>query len=159
MKLNFKIEQIAIVPPDVARAKALLSKLGAGPWSEDHVTAVGRVRGMGCTNEADLSFDYSMLKDANELEVLQYTDGKNWMEGVAPSVSHFGMHCTEEELAKWRVIFAEEDIPVIQEVRTISHTNPVIKHSRRYNYVIFNTRPILGVDLKFIVRLPTPHEK
>jgi hypothetical protein len=39
-------------------------------------------------------------------------------------------------------------------VDTYLHTNPVIKDSRRYTYVIFNTRDILGVDLKFIVRRP-----
>jgi hypothetical protein len=33
-----------------------------------------------------------------------------------------------------------------------SHTNPVISGKRWYNYVIFDTKEILGVDLKFIVR-------
>ena len=40
-----------------------------------------------------------------------------------------------------------------QEVFTESHTNPVIAGKRSYNYVIFDTREILGVDLKFIVRI------
>jgi hypothetical protein len=35
---------------------------------------------------------------------------------------------------------------------TISHTNPVIAGKRWYTYVIFDTRSILGIDLKFIVR-------
>ena len=34
-----------------------------------------------------------------------------------------------------------------------SHTNPVIAGKRSYNYVIFDTKDILGVDLKFIVRI------
>lgn len=156
MQLKFKIEQIAICPPDPERAKALLTKLGAGPWSEDHVMAAGRVRGFGGSNEADLSFEYDMLKAANELEVLHYTDGPHWMQGVAGCVSHFGMHCTADDLHKWRKVFQDEGIAVAQEVNTFSHTNPSIKFSRRYNYVIFATRHILGVDLKFIVRLPAP---
>jgi hypothetical protein len=41
---------------------------------------------------------------------------------------------------------------VAQEVLTQSHTNPVISGKRWYNYVIFDTKDILGVDLKFIVR-------
>ena len=40
-----------------------------------------------------------------------------------------------------------------QEVMTESHTNPVIAGKRTYNYVIFDTKEILGVDVKFIVRI------
>ncbi|WP_211257045.1 hypothetical protein, partial [Xanthomonas pisi] len=68
-------------------------------------------------------------------------------------VSHLGMHVTAAELAEWRQFFNEEGIQVAQEVVTDSHTNPNIAGKRRYNYVIFDTREIIGVDLKFIVRL------
>ena len=47
----------------------------------------------------------------------------------------------------------ERGIKVAQEVFTKSHTNPVIAGKRKYNYVIFDTKEILGVDLKFIVRI------
>ena len=67
------------------------------------------------------------------------------------------MHCSAEELVQWRAFFAERDIPVAQEVFTESHTNPVIAGQRWYNYVIFDTKDILGVDLKFIVRLAEPN--
>lgn len=152
-RLAFKIEQVALCPKDPKRAIELLNKMGAGEWARDHVLAAGRVRYVGRTNEADLAFDYEMLKGANELEVLHYTEGANWMDKHAPSVSHLGMHCTAEELLRWRKFMADEGIVVAQEVITVSHTNPVIKGKRRYNYVIFDTREILGVDIKFIVRL------
>ena len=62
------------------------------------------------------------------------------------------MHCTADELLGWRDFFKKRDIPVAQEVVTESHTNPVIAGKRTYNYVIFDTKEILGVDVKFIVR-------
>ena len=63
------------------------------------------------------------------------------------------MHCSADDLIEWRVFFQSRGIDVAQEVMTESHTNPVIAGKRSYNYVIFDTKDILGVDLKFIVRI------
>ena len=173
-KLVFRIEQVALCPTDPAAAIALLTRMCAGEWARDHVKASGNVFGAGGTNEADLAFDYEMLKGANELEVLHYTDGPNWMDGshegqevetgigMMPSedafrrpcsVSHLGMHCSAKELLRWRKFMADEGFREAQSVRTFSHTNPVIKGKRSYQYVIYDTRAVLGVDIKFIVRL------
>lgn len=152
--MKFSIEQIAICPADPAAAKELLTAIGAASWAEDHVVATGKVFGHAGTNEADLSFNYDIFS-GREFEVLDYTSGPNWMEDLIRgrnSVSHLGMHCTAEELVQWREFFAARNIVVAQEVMTDSHTNPVIAGKRWYNYVIFDTKNILGVDLKFIVR-------
>ena len=159
--MKFKIEQIAICPMFPDKAKKLLEDMGAGEWAEDHVVAEGEVFGSPSRNEADLSFNYNLV-DGNEFEVLHYTNGINWMgdrEGKndwprkVNSVSHLGMHCTAEELVEWRKFFEERDIGVAQEVVTESHSNPVIAGKRTYNYVIFDTKEILSVELKFIVRI------
>jgi hypothetical protein len=42
--------------------------------------------------------------------------------------------------------------PVAQRMVTTFHTNPAIT-DRRYEYVIYDTRGALGVDLKYIKRL------
>lgn len=152
--MKFIIEQIAIVPKDPVAAKKLLAEIGATEWAEDHVVATGKVFGNEGANEADLSFNYDLF-GGKEFEVLNYTTGPNWMDDFTRgrnSVSHLGMHCSAEELLKWRAFFAERNIVVAQEVLTDSHTNPVISGQRWYNYVIFDTKEILGVDLKFIVR-------
>lgn len=166
---KFQIQQIAIFPADPARAVKLLSDLGLDEWVEDIVNSTGKVFGSAVESLGHLRFNYQgggADLEANkplELEVLdypsmhndQYEDfNQNWMDyqGLRNSVSHLGMHCTEEELAQFRAYFAENDIKVAQEVKTHSHTNPHIANSRRYTYVIFDTREILGVDLKFIVR-------
>lgn len=150
--MKFVIEQLAFCPADPDRAIKLLTAMGATEWAKDLVLASGKVRCIRGHNEAALAFNYQMLKGP-ELEVLHYTDGPNWMERHGASVSHVGMHVTAEELAWWRGFFAEQNIAVAQEVITQSHTNPVIAGKRNYNYVIFDTRDILGVDVKFIVRI------
>lgn len=152
--MKFVIEQVAICPKDPAAAKELLAAMEISQWSNDHVTAKGNVYGEEGVNEADLSFNYDIFA-GKEFEILDYTSGTNWMEHPdrVNSVSHLGMHCTAEELVQWREFFAGRNIEVAQEVFTQSHTNPVIAGKRSYNYVIFDTKEILGVDLKFIVRI------
>jgi hypothetical protein len=159
-QLIFRLEQIAICPRDPVAAKDLLAAMGIGEWANDHVIAEGSVFGMQSANHADLSFNYDIFA-GKEFEVLNYTDGDNWMKhgGRPNSVSHLGMHCTTDELIQWREFFAGRNIHVAQEVFTKSHTNPVIAGKRSYNYVIFNTKEILGVDLKFIVRIDVEQEK
>lgn len=159
---KFIVEQLALYPSDPQAAIELLTEMGAGDWARDHVVADGNVFGEVGKNEADLAFAYEMgTQKKLELEVLHYTKGQNWMDdnrtNIAPHrVSHIGMHVSREELEKWREFFAERGIGIAQEVFTESHTNPHIAGKRWYNYVIFDTLPILGVDVKFIVRQETP---
>ncbi len=153
---KFEIDQVAICPTNPQAAIELLSALGALDWARDHVVAFGEVFGMPTASEADLAFNYSMDDCAKpmEFEVLHYTEGSNWMDTDARrnSVSHLGMHCTEEELEEYKTFFYSRKIRIAQEVDTVSHTNPVIDGKRLYHYCIFDTKHILGTDLKFIVR-------
>lgn len=156
-QVNFNIEQVALFPPDPERAKQLLADMGLTDWAEDVVLASGVVKIDGeriavCPSIGQLSFNYQALNAARELEVLHYTEGKHWMMGREHAVSHLGMHCKEAELTQWREFFAARQIGVAQELWTQEHSNPAIQGKRWYHYVIFDTRPILGVDLKFIVR-------
>lgn len=162
---KFRIEQVALKPEDSAMARMLLQDLGLTDWVSDTVTAQGQVFGENSENTAFLQFNYqSDCGDKPlELELLEYNAGENWMDvracmngGDEYVASHLGMHCTEEELAEYRAYFDSKGIAVAQEVNTTSHTNPAIATSRRYLYVIFDTRNILGIDLKFIVRKPYP---
>jgi hypothetical protein len=151
--MKFIIEQIALAPPDPEKAKALLGLLGLTDWVEDVVEAAGTVGGRKARNIAELSFNYQAATDKPlELEIIQYKEGGNWLEDRMGLVSHLGMHVTPEELDGFRTALTSVGIEVAQEVFTIAHTNPEIKDRRRYNYVIFDTREIIGVDLKFIVR-------
>lgn len=153
--MKFRIEQIALFPTNPEAAMELLTAMGAGEWAKDHVVANGKVYDTPARNEANLAFEYDMLTDARELEVLEYTSGDNWMQNDFPRVSHIGMHCTEAELDEWKLFFSARGITIAQEVHTDSHTNPNIAGKRWYHYVIFNTYFILGLDVKFIVRRDT----
>lgn len=167
--MRFFIEQIALYPPDPDAARKLLSALGLDEWVEDTVGAGGRVRGAPAANIARLAFNYQATRGVAaydpisrqvagavakpiELEVLNYVAGPSWIMDAGPCVSHLGMHVTSAELDKFRGIFGLLGYEIAQEVRTASHTNPAISGKRLYDYVIFDTRAVLGVDLKFIVR-------
>jgi hypothetical protein len=153
--MKFFIEQLALAPENPEAARELLEAIGATVWSFDKVRAQGRVFGEPGENVGNLAYNYQLNRPDNkplEVEILSYSEGPNWLEERPFSVSHLGMHCTEDELVVWRSFFAERGISIAQEVQTQEHTNPLIKDSRRYVYVIFDTRSILGVDLKFIVR-------
>jgi hypothetical protein len=158
--LHFKIDQIALNPKNPTLARELLFDLGLTHWSLDDVAARGKVHGIEGDNHALLQFNYQAgtgidedAKKPLELEILHYTAGNNWMRGHDNVVSHLGMHVNPQQLSYFRSYFARKGIGIAQEVVTTSHSNPAIKDERRYNYVIFDTREILGVDLKFIVRL------
>jgi hypothetical protein len=160
-KLHFRVEQIALAPIRCKVAQEILSDLGLNEWIVDKVAATGTVMGEPCSNEATLRFNYQAGNGSDEaagkpleLEILEYTRGNNWIDEnfISNSVSHLGMHVTEEQLDEFRMYFFSKNIGIAQEVDTTSHTNEAIKDSRRYKYVIFDTRDLIGVDLKFIVR-------
>jgi hypothetical protein len=167
---HFRVEQIALCADNSVRARNFLADLGLSEWHHDTVVARGSVfTEKDCENTAHLAFNYQAGNGSDsgagkplELEILDYVEGDNWMEvsresgetGQFGAVSHLGMHVTEEELTGFDLVMQKHDIKIAQRVVTQSHTNPVIKDSRRYKYVIYDTRFLIGVDLKFIVRLP-----
>jgi len=147
----FKIDQFAFT--STARdADALLKLLGWTDWTTDEVVA--QFVKSSSTNTARLSFNYAAAPGPVEVERLQYESGRNWLErpNRQVSVSHVGMHCTEDELAAWKAKLVAFGLNIVQEVRTTSHTNPAIRGKRFYHYCIFGANHLLGFDLKFIVR-------
>ena len=157
--MQFTVEQIALFPLPGRReiALELLSLLGfthGKPWVTDTVEARGEVWGRPARSTGQLAFAYQALTKPLEIEVLAYDEySPNWMEAVPlPAVSHLGMHCSSAELDAWNEKMTALHIGIAQTVITDSHTNPAIAGTRRYNYVIYDTRAIIGVDLKFIVR-------
>jgi len=162
---TFRIDQIALYPILTEPAIDLLRELGLTDWVQDTVQASGWVGDRPATNVAQLQFNYQAGNGSEggkplELEVLEYVEGNNWMDEAIEAgqcsevgaVSHLGMHVTESELVEFEEILGRYGIDKAQQVMTHSHTNPAIKDTRRYRYVIFGTREIIGVDLKFIVR-------
>ena len=152
------MDQIAFYAPDASAERAIKQQLGLldAEWTEDLVT--GRVSVFGepeNISKAKLLFNYDL---GIELEILTYLHGPNWHRhrdkahsgpacraGFPPFMSHLGFHVNDGPLPTlpW---------PVAQRMVTTFHTNPAIT-DRRYEYVIFDTRGKLGIDLKYIKRL------
>lgn len=164
----FRIEQVAIAPKNPKAAIELLSEMGIiNPegWIYDVASGRGAIAHWDESEPSgpiydfkeivgSLAFNYDLLA-GKEFEVLEYGESQdNWLlhNGGLNSVSHFGMHCEEEELDYWIEFFKIRNIPIAQRVRTESHTNLSIQGKREYEYVIFDTREIIGVDIKLIVR-------
>jgi len=147
-----KIDQIAFgcaTLHDVEYAQQFLKKFGATEWSEDHVVASGFVYGEPAMNAAHLFFNYQF---GVELELLCYTEGPNWLSrklhpGAMIVPSHIGVHVDAKAMK------IESELKIVQEVYTITHTNPVIAGKRTYHYKIFGTDGHVPFDIKLIERM------
>lgn len=161
-----KCDQIAFYAHNEQQADAIKMMFGllSAEWKQDEVAGqvtVARSAGGELINGLSrglLQFNYDL---GIELEILTYTSGPNWHDvntpdfaGGLPFLSHIGFHLPDEgemlnELGS--------DAPCVQEMFTLSHTNPyLIEKERRYQYRIFDTRPVNGVYTKLIRRIEPP---
>lgn len=159
--MTIKIEQIAIGSKNSEQVVKNLSEvLGLSDWSKDTVTVDGLVNEKKCFGTvADLNFNYEL--GPFEFEILQYKEGDNWHNNLYENniaefqnfLSHLGLHIDDpkEFLSVKRRLSLF--FPIVQDVVTKSHTNEAIKDSRRYRYIIFDSRDEIGFDLKIIQRL------
>lgn len=151
--MNFKIEQIALHFGE--EGFKFLNEFGLTEWSEDNVTARGLVNGNAAENVANLKYNYQVQDKGSkvlEFEKIEYTKGENFLPNHN-CVSHIGMHVTETELVEVKRIMEKWGIKCVQEVETTKHTNPAIAGIRRYKYCIYDTTELIGVRMKFIVRI------
>ena len=158
---GLKIDQIAFACHSDEQELEIKQMLGLQDkeWVEDEVIAFGKVGGepfKNCVNRnrAKLLFNYDL---GIEVEILRYLGGPNYVDllGFRRGVCHIGMH-TEKgtPLQRDDVVANLFPAPIIQQVRTQSHTNEFLLESgRRYRYTIFDTSPILGTCLKVIERI------
>ncbi len=165
---EFKIEQVAYHVKDIDEGKRHFEHalgLAKENWIDDTVVAMGKIAGcpLEQLNKAHLTFNYQV---GLELELIQYVEGVNW-HSVAGRVgnnfepfsvvfpSHLGMHVTSlVQMGEWITQMKKAGISVAQEVETLSHTNPVLVNLKQYyHYVVFNSRHLLGFDLKLIRRM------
>jgi len=156
-----RIDQIAIRSNDPEETKKLLELIFETAieeplaWHRDRVDASGTVYGEGTCNSAELNFNYQLCVGGLEFEVLAYEGFDNWLDAASQHpncFSHVGVHT--EDINAWKRRMDQLGFEIAQEVVTQGHTNPAIKDSRRYHYVIFDTLSKLGFFLKLIQRLP-----
>lgn len=156
-----KIDQLAIYTQDPKSTRDLLGVLfGMTEWVQDIAVGSGEVYGTyHRTIAGDLSFNY---QTGIEIEVLHYVTPDHWhsararmaAEYMTPGlfVSHIGVHV--DDMAEARKVYERAGWRVAQEVHTFTHTNPYLKErGRTFHYVVWDSRGIIGFDLKLIQRI------
>lgn len=160
--LPTKIDQIALYASDPGLARDMLGIMfGMTEWVTDIALARGTVFGVEVLRMAgELSFNYQA---GLEVEVLHYITPLHWHSARAKAkgelfpppglfVSHIGTHV--DDMAVARLPYEKAGWRVAQEVRTFSHTNPyLLERGRTYHYVVWDSRDIIGYDLKLIQRI------
>lgn len=158
---EFLIDQVAFATREGGKLRGLLNEIfGVAEitWSQDTVIAEGTVFGSETKNQAHLAFNYGIMKHGLEFEVLEPdVHAEYWVNSainLSPQgcvLSHLGIHVTDIDSHVERL--QELGYSIVQDVRTLSHENPAVPSDRRYRYVIFGTRDVLGFDVKLIQRL------
>lgn len=150
MEFNGKIDQLAFISHSEKDTQAIKNQLGLqdASWTEDICVASGEVRGVPGVNKARLLFNYDM---GIEVEILQYLEGPNYASQLGGGrVCHYGIHAVAGKPVP------TFDAPIIQRVKTRTHTNEfLLSTGRRYQYTIYDTLNSLGVFTKVIERIET----
>lgn len=130
----FLITRIALQPPNAAAARKLLAQLGLTDWFKE------------------ASNEFGKKPETLELEIID--DDKSGMlttsrKGMKYSL---GMYCTADELEAFSKTLAALNIKTLQEAFIDRHAVPYLLETKRnHQYIIFDTRKVLGINLKFIV--------
>lgn len=136
----------------------MLRDIGLTDWFVDNVTAKGKMHEREnievmeqcfSTYEAD---DNSEIRTPVALELSRHIAGPTYNGIQRNFVSHLGMYVTEEQLDRFRIYFDNKWVAVLMDMDTTNHSDPSTNVTARFHYVVFDTRPIIGVDLMFIVR-------
>lgn len=160
-----RIDQFAFYVGEINAEKntALLKKrlgLENAEWIEDIVESEASVYSpysyldeepFKCRNVAKLQFCYAL---ETEIEILRYLEGHHWHNfnpyrsnshrGIH---SHYGIHLALGE--DFPQVF---DMQLVQECKTIKHSNPyLIAKKRTYEYRIYKLSP--GTYIKYIKRI------
>ena len=153
-----KIKQIAFQVPDVKKAKELLAFLFDADFKiDDSLIMDGRFNGE-FANEVplDLSFDYNMLKDADELELINSKGDAHWHSDFTPGfLSHLGIYCDSQfELDVAIKKLDEIGLVCIQDSFSHTHSRPNQDGSERsYRDVIYDAVHLIGFNIKLSLKV------
>lgn len=152
-----EIDQIAFYARNDEDEAAVKASLGLenAEWIEDRVVAQGLVGGRKGENEAKLLFNYD---NGIEVEILRYLDGPNYCDLLnvdGGNMCHIGMHVKKgTPLMSLPVLEKMFPFPIVQQVNTLTHTNPfLLSNGRKYRYTIYDSTAALGTCLKVIERI------
>lgn len=164
-KLEYQFHQVAMYYPTFEQAREAMAMWnGMGhEFAEDAAT----LRGVTQTGEKDgwaewtksvtqahMFFNYTVMP--MEFEVLHYSAGDHRYSqpgfGGDPFLSHFSVYTENLEREAGELADVLGFGPYYR-FTTEGHTNPRVKGKKRFTETIFNTRSLIGADLKFIQKV------
>lgn len=156
------IKQIAIRVPNLYKVKENLEKyLGASFDVNDELDMKGYFMSPyaessnkdndSVVKNLSLAFDYNVLNECNELELINTDDETHWHSSYSEShvfLSHLGVYCdTEQELED--IMNKFDGVAVLQDSVSYNHSRKNSDgSSRSYRDVIISTRHLFGFNLK-----------
>lgn len=171
-RLEYQFHQVAMYYPNytqLVRALDLWDKLGHS-YTEDQATLRGKTKvtdlpltGPGPEEvwkdsvvEAVMLFNYDIMP--MEFEALHYRGlGHRYATAQEPLLSHFSVYT--EDLEKEAAILSDAlGYGPYYKFTTEGHTNPRVKGKKRFTETIFDTRSLIGADLKFIQKVPWDYQ-
>ena len=148
---GYQFHQIAIYAAHQDDAVEFYRNLGHNDWIEDYASLVGWLDGELVETQAHMQFNYDIMP--MELEFLTYS-GPNrhaaqGRDGEVPFISHMS-------------VYTDDVFEIIKQFRmkpyhrfvTRNHANPGVAGKKRFIECIYDTRNVLGYDIKFIQKVP-----
>jgi hypothetical protein len=170
-KLEYQFHQVAMYYPTFDQAhEAMAMWNGMGhEFAEDSATLRGSTRVRSewkrSVTQARMFFNYTIMP--MEFEVLHYSSGDHrytqnkfdddgrythTSTGEAPFLSHFSVYTENLEREAGELADVLGFGPYYK-FTTEGHTNPRVKGKKRFTETIFDTRALIGADLKFIQKV------
>jgi hypothetical protein len=165
-KLEYQFHQVAMYYPTFEQAiKAMSMWVGMGhEFAEDAATLRGATKtGVDAdgwaewkksVTQAHMFFNYTIMP--MEFEVLHYSAGDHRYTqpgfGGDPFLSHFSVYTENLEREAGELAGVLGFGPYYK-FTTEGHTNPRVKGKKRFTETIFDTRSLIGADLKFIQKV------
>lgn len=163
---GYMFHQVAMYCPDgVHDAVRTYRSMGFGEWSRDRATLKGIQQSSdGSWHEfevaAEMAFNYQAMP--MELEFLHYAGhGHRHAEREKltriPFISHMSVHVdsVRAQMELMRSVYGMRPYWLFV---TSEHSNPNVRGKKRFVECIFDTRQMLGYDIKCIERIPWESE-
>ena len=151
---DLKFHQVAIYTDNVMRDITMWKDMGYEEWSYDTAKLVGKDRGVPTIKQATMAFNYDILP--LELEYVSYNGPRNREDertGFDAFLSHCStiVHDVEEKMLELK---QKHGLEPYHQFVTQDHTNPNVQGIKRFKEAIYDTRHLLGFDIKLIQRVP-----
>lgn len=154
---GYQMHQVAIFTDHAQAAVDKWKSFGHTEWAEDKAVLVGKLDGIEGTifTYAHMWFNYDIMP--MELEFLEYT-GHNrhaaeGRDGAQPFISHMSTYVDNVFIEAMKMQIHFNMLPYHRFVTT-NHQNPHVLGKKRFIECIYDTRELLGYDIKLINKVP-----